>query len=877
QFKSLYPMFSLEIDNILDNSLSSVVFTSDSIYRVSFQDRIIADILHIANFKRGDKITVIFKNISQDTIDISNLVPLGISEKHIHITASGPWSLTRAKLFRPNKVPVGIMLPDNIWELGYSSIKLIDDYSVCSIARRVSYENAKRRRWRTILYPGGKVVYDLYSDVFSGEWQNGIRMMFQDRFLYDLDEFPNNLFEREDLQWIRDKYTIILVMAWDKRFYDRDANRNNYKQLFDEGEKYFGGYDVFGIWPTWPTLGLDQRNQWDLYSDLPGGLQSLHELSSYCKKNDSRFYIAYNPWDQSTREEDPYEGLYKLIKETDADGVVIDTRGKSSLLLQNTADKAKPGVVMYSEGMAVVKDMPGIISGRAHNAIFMQPVLNLNKLIKPEFAIFRVIDVAEASFKREVTVSFFNGYGNELNMYRPGRPDYMDDDYTYMGKLTKILRDNSSVFLNKNWTPLIPTLTDNIWVNKWFDKNKTVYTIFSLLPEGFSDPLFEIDTKLNSHFIDIYNHTEIIPDTINGKLYISPCVAGFSKHWLGTRKEGNVGCIVEFGKNLNVILEQDSIIFTSSKGTSIHLWMGDPSFQNKSKKLQINNNNNKVSLSDLNSNNETKIVLQLFENKNLIDERIINIDPGLPRFISKSVKTESVSSVPLGMVEVPSGKFFFFITHSDNFIPYPEYKVSVEKKLDKFYIDKYPVTNRQFKQFIDESSYEPQDVNNFLKHWVNGSYLPDQEYHPVVYVSIEDARAYADWAKKRLPTQIEWQYAAQAGDSSMIYPWGAELDSTKCNYGIGETTPINQFPEGENELGIADLIGNVWQLTNDIYDNGSYRYIIIKGGSFFKPTSSWWYVQGGPKPLNYAQALLIVSAGFERNATVGFRCVKDAN
>ena len=58
--------------------------------------------------------------------------------------------------------------------------------------------------------------------------------------------------------------------------------------------------------------------------------------------------------------------------------------------------------------------------------------------------------------------------------------------------------------------------------------------------------------------------------------------------------------------------------------------------------------------------------------------------------------------------------------------------------------------------------------------------------------------------------------------------------------------------------------------------SGSYRYIMMKGGSYFKPSSSWWYVQGGPRELHYQQMLLRVSEGFERNATVGFRCVKDS-
>jgi formylglycine-generating enzyme required for sulfatase activity len=103
------------------------------------------------------------------------------------------------------------------------------------------------------------------------------------------------------------------------------------------------------------------------------------------------------------------------------------------------------------------------------------------------------------------------------------------------------------------------------------------------------------------------------------------------------------------------------------------------------------------------------------------------------------------------------------------------------------------------------------------------------------------------------------------------------IDPTHCNLGDGKLYPVGKYPKGANPYGLEDLVGCVWQLTNDIYFNGSYRYIILKGGSVFKPSSSWWYVQGGPRELHYRQQLLRVSEGFERSATVGFRCVKDMN
>src|ERR1700677_4420052 len=91
--------------------------------------------------------------------------------------------------------------------------------------------------------------------------------------------------------------------------------------------------------------------------------------------------------------------------------------------------------------------------------------------------------------------------------------------------------------------------------------------------------------------------------------------------------------------------------------------------------------------------------------------------------------------------------------------------------VDMFYLDKYPVTNADFKKFLDATHYHPQDDLNFLRDWKNGGYPEGWAKKPVTWVSLEDARAYAKWAGKRLPHEWEWQYAAQ-GEDGRRYPWG---------------------------------------------------------------------------------------------------------
>jgi formylglycine-generating enzyme required for sulfatase activity len=246
-------------------------------------------------------------------------------------------------------------------------------------------------------------------------------------------------------------------------------------------------------------------------------------------------------------------------------------------------------------------------------------------------------------------------------------------------------------------------------------------------------------------------------------------------------------------------------------------------------------------------------------------------------------------------VKIPSGKFRFHTTNGDEFIPYPKYNEGKTFEMGHYLMDRFPVTNGQFKEFLDASGYQPADSVNFLKNWLKGSFPAGEEHFPVVYVSLEDARAYAKWAGKRLPTELEWQYAAQTAACNE-WPWKQKrpilrreesvtntltvfkiegIEEGCCNPGNGKPYPVGSYPKGSNPFGLQDLTGCVWQLTNDVYVNGSYRYVIMKGGSYFNPSSSWWYVQGGPRELHYRQFLLRVSQGFERNATVGFRCVSD--
>jgi iron(II)-dependent oxidoreductase len=126
-----------------------------------------------------------------------------------------------------------------------------------------------------------------------------------------------------------------------------------------------------------------------------------------------------------------------------------------------------------------------------------------------------------------------------------------------------------------------------------------------------------------------------------------------------------------------------------------------------------------------------------------------------------------------------------------------------------------PVTNAQFKKFLDSTRYHPKDDLNFLRDWKDGNYPAGWENRPVTWVSEEDARAYASWAGKRLPHEWEWQYAAQ-GTDGRLYPWGNEWDDSAVPVPDRSRTmrgpdPIDAHPKGASPFGVMDMVGNVWQ------------------------------------------------------------------
>ena len=175
---------------------------------------------------------------------------------------------------------------------------------------------------------------------------------------------------------------------------------------------------------------------------------------------------------------------------------------------------------------------------------------------------------------------------------------------------------------------------------------------------------------------------------------------------------------------------------------------------------------------------------------------------------------------------------------------------------------------------MEASAYQPVDPRNFLRHWVAGCPPPGKGDHPVVWVSPRDAEAYLGWAGLRLPTDEEWQWAAQ-GSEGLVWPWGNTFEDGRCNDSAGGVTAVDQFLDGRSPFGCLDMAGNTWEWTAPEWDDGWHRWRLLRGGSYYAAQGSFWYAPGGPCANTAHLRFLLMSEGLNRCSTVGFRCASD--
>lgn len=215
------------------------------------------------------------------------------------------------------------------------------------------------------------------------------------------------------------------------------------------------------------------------------------------------------------------------------------------------------------------------------------------------------------------------------------------------------------------------------------------------------------------------------------------------------------------------------------------------------------------------------------------------------------VDAPHVESIESGYVRHPVDGSLMARVEGSIFLAGPS---NAQAWLATYLINVYPVSNSDYAHFIAATGYHAP------RHWVDGTPPARIADHPVVHVTWNDARSYAEWAGKSLPTSEQWEKAAR-GTRGTIYPWGDQPTPAKCNVrenGVGDTTARNCYQSGISPYGVYDLCGNVWEWCSTQTKPGRYE---LKGGAWTSP-----FGRSTPSSFNDAAASMC-------DDDTGFRCV----
>lgn len=631
-------------------------------------------------------------------------------------------------------------------------------------------------------------------------------------------------------------FNFVQMMAHDRYFYDPVTKKYTVDRYLNDLKQRYNGIDGVLIWPTYPNIGVDDRNQYELLADMPGGIEGVKQMVADFKKRGVKVFFPIMIWDHGTRkiELSMAEALIKEMKAIGADGLNGDTMNGVTEDYRKAAKDFNHHLLFQPEW--AIQDLKmlewNVMSwGYFWNYKYI-PGVSVYKWLEPRHQT-SVTNRWVTNRNNDLQYAFFNGLGYNTWENIWGTWNQISDrDAASIYRISSIYRQFPNAWSSMNWQPHIPTQKKGVFASVFPGESQTLYTLVNRDTLDKRGKQLKLPYKEGVQYFDVWNGKELKPEREADEVYLSFLVEG---------------------RGFGAILATAS----ASKDSTLKPFLA---------------------------------TMRSLSEKPLKDYS--STWKPLPQQIVAIKKTVAAKTAPEDMVLIPAVKDYVFesvgvMIEGDN-LPnavgiqhaWQEHPSRSQKQtinVDAFYMDKYPVTNKQFKKFIDATKYRPADDHNFLKDWKNGVYPKGWDNKPVTWVSIEDARAYAQWAGKRLPHEWEWQYAAQ-GTDGRLYPWGNTKDNTKMplpdtTRKMREPTAVDAFPAGASPFGVIDLIGNVWQWTDEYVDDHT-RAAVLKGCGYYHAQTSKWYFPETYELNKYGKYLLMAPS-IDRSATIGFRCVVD--
>ena len=502
--------------------------------------------------------------------------------------------------------------------------------------------------------------------------------------------FNGRRYEMPALRWTQSSFIQPQMMVQDRYFYDPIEGKYTVDRYLDDLEKRYGGIDAVLIWPTYPNMGIDNRNQHDMIRSMPGGVDGVKQMIRDFHRRGVRVLFPMMMWDQGTRDPGmPWpQAIAEIMKEIDADGVNGDTQDGVPLTFSEAADKTGHPLAFEPEGSPSDEALAWNVMtwGQYSGQLSFVPGVDRFRWLETRHMV-NISDRWNRTKDRRFAIRF-------LQWRRLGKLEDIwgiwngitPRDGEATRRMATLERGIARFLTSDQWEPFYPMHRYGVYGSKWPLGGQTVWTIVNRNEYNIDGRQMSVTLRDGLRYFDLYHGVELTPEHEGNAAVLSfPLEAhGF-------------GAIFEARGQLDS--EIQSLMARMKPMTAAPL----SSYSSKWK--------------------------------------------ALPQQIVPIERTKVSGAIPSGMVKVPGGDYVFKVQgiEIEGFndigvdVQYPwensarrfhEHRMQIKP----FYIDKYPVTNAEYKQFLDATHYRAKDNLNFLRDWKNGSYPEGWAKKPATWV-----------------------------------------------------------------------------------------------------------------------------------------------
>ena len=649
-------------------------------------------------------------------------------------------------------------------------------------------------------------------------------------------------------------------------------------RFLDDLEARYGGIDAVLLWATYPNMGVDERSQFDLLDDLPGGLAALKAAADRFHARGVRVGLPYNPWDTGTarRAQDDPTVLASIAAAVGADFANGDTMGSMPAPFFADAAAAGAPLALQPEGGGSLETLAWSKWGWGYWGGAPIPSVDALKWVEHRHA-----------------TQICNRWGT---MHTPAPSHTLDLQHALF---------NGDGFVA--WESIWGT-----WNGLSLRDAEATRRVGALL--RFLAPFFSAGPEAGS--ATWTPHALVTPEAYAGGIFASQWAlpAGGGGASLPFKGDATAWTVVGYGgapwrgATLPVPCDTPLSFFDLYAGAAVRV-INATSGGGCALPLAVEAGGFGAALALGAADGApppARLLDFLAAMAQMTARPLASFDtaPTLLQQEMTLVAPAPLPAAPPGAVLVPGAAGFPFSvagteiegrTVPGNDVQFPWEALAgtshAPHRVDvpNLFVDATPVTNAQFGAFLARSGYAPSDAHNFLRDWNGSAPVPPVGWgaKPVTWVDLLDARAFCAEAGKRLPHDWEWQYIAQNGTPWALYPWGAKHDPARVPpqaHGAARPPPpdVGSFPGGDTPLGVKDMMGLVWQWTDEFTDAHT-RAALVRGGSYYAAAGSSWYFPndlGDPSDrgvnLLTHNKLLLMGPAYDRHGAVGFRCVADA-